>query len=113
MENILSHDAALALLKKYNKEPFHIQHGLTVEGVMRWFAEKQGEDADYWGIIGLLHDIDFELYPEEHCKKAPELLQEAGVPETMIHPSVPMAMAYAPISSQSTSWKKFYSPLMN
>ena len=85
MENILSHDAALALLKKYNKEPFHIQHGLTVEGVMRWFAEKQGEDADYWGIIGLLHDIDFELYPEEHCKKAPELLQEAGVPETMIH----------------------------
>ena len=85
MENILSHDAALALLKKYNKEPFHIQHGLTVEGVMRWFAEKQGEDADYWGIVGLLHDIDFELYPEEHCQKAPELLQEAGVPEAMIH----------------------------
>ena len=85
MENILSHDAALALLKKYNKETFHIQHGLTVEGVMRWFAEKQGEDADYWGIVGLLHDIDFELYPEEHCQKAPELLQEAGVPEAMIH----------------------------
>ena len=85
METTISHETALALLKKYNKEPFHIQHGLTVEGVLRWFAEKQGEDAAYWGIVGLLHDIDFELYPEQHCQKAPELLREAGIPETMIH----------------------------
>ena len=85
MENLITHEAALALLKKYNKEPFHIQHGLTVEGVLRWFAARQGEDADYWGIIGLLHDIDFELYPEQHCQKAPELLREAGIPEAMIH----------------------------
>lgn len=79
---------------------------------MRWFAEKQGEDADYWGIVGLLHDIDFELYPEEHCQKAPELLQEAGVPEAMIHSIRPMAMASAPISSPNTSWKRFCLLLM-
>ena len=74
------------MLRKYNKEPFHIQHALTVEGVMRWFAKElgYGEEEEFWGITGLLHDIDFELYPEEHCKKAPELLGEAGVSEDMI-----------------------------
>lgn len=78
---------ALELLRKYNKETFHIQHALTVEGVMRWYANELGyaEEADYWAISGLLHDIDFELYPEEHCKKAPELLEEGGVGEDMIH----------------------------
>ena len=83
----ISREEALALLKKYNKEPFHIQHALTVEGVMRWFAKELGyvEEEDFWGITGLLHDIDFELYPEEHCKKAPELLREAGVSEDMIY----------------------------
>lgn len=87
MTNNLSREEALELLKKYNKEPFHIQHGLTVEGVMRYFAREtgNGEDEDYWGNVGLLHDIDFELYPEEHCKKAPELLREAGVSEEMIY----------------------------
>ena len=74
-------------MRKYNKEPFHIQHALTVEGVMRRYAEKLGcgDEADYWGIVGLLHDIDFELYPDEHCKKAPELLAAGGVGEDMIH----------------------------
>ena len=76
---------ALELLKKYNKEPFHIRHGLTVEGVMRYFANQNGEDADFWGIVGLLHDVDFEEWPEEHCKKAPELLKEIGASEKMIH----------------------------
>ncbi|NBJ93056.1 hydrolase [Parablautia muri] len=87
MENNLTREEALALLKKYNKEPFHIQHGLTVEGVMRWYANElgYGDEADYWAITGLLHDIDFELYPEEHCIKAPELLREGGVSEDMIH----------------------------
>lgn len=87
MQNNLTREEALALLKKYNKEPFHIQHALTVEGVMRWFADElgYGEDADYWATTGLLHDIDFELYPEEHCRKAPELLREGGVSEDMIH----------------------------
>lgn len=78
---------ALALLKKYNKDSFHIQHALTVEAVMKWYANElgYGENAEYWGIVGLLHDIDFELYPEEHCLKAPELLREAGVGEDVIH----------------------------
>lgn len=86
METTITRDEAFKLLKKYNKEPFHIQHALTVEGVMRWYANELGyrQEEDYWGITGLLHDIDFELYPEEHCQKAPELLREGGVGEDMI-----------------------------
>ena len=86
-ESTISKDDALALLKKYNKEPFHIQHGLTVAAVMKWLAKElgYGDEADYWEIVGLLHDIDFENWPEEHCKKAPELLKEAGVSDDMIH----------------------------
>ena len=87
MELTLTRPEALELLKKYNKEPFHIQHALTVEGVMKYFADSTGnsDDTEYWGIVGLLHDIDFELYPEEHCQKAPELLREGGVSEEMIY----------------------------
>ncbi len=87
MENALSRQEAFTLLRKYNKEAFHIQHALTVEGVMRWFADTlgYGEEADYWANVGLLHDIDFEQYPEQHCKKAPELLREGGATEDMIH----------------------------
>lgn len=72
----LTRENALALLKEYNKEPFHIQHALTVEAVMRWYANELGfgEEADYWAQVGLLHDVDFEMYPEEHCIKAQELL---------------------------------------
>ena len=77
-------EEALEILKKYNKEEFHIRHALTVEGVMRYFAKELGEDEDYWGIVGLLHDIDFELYPEEHCKKCVELLKENNVEESII-----------------------------
>ena len=85
MEHI-TREEAYDLLKKYNKDPFHIQHALTVEAVMKWYAEELGfgADAEYWGIVGL-HDIDFELYPEEHCIKAPELLREGGVGEDIIH----------------------------
>ena len=80
-------EAALALLKKYNSEPFHIQHALTVEGTMRWYANElgHGEDADFWATVGLLHDVDFEQWPEEPCKKAPELLAEIGCSEEFIH----------------------------
>lgn len=83
----LTREQALALLQKYNKEPFHIQHGLTVEGVMRWYATELGfgEEADFWGLCGLLHDVDFEMYPEEHCKKAPELLAEVNASEALVH----------------------------
>ena len=86
MEHIARNDA-LALLKKYNKDPFHIQHALTVEAVMKWYANElvYGEDAEYWGIVGLLHDIDFKLYPAEHCLKAPELLKDGGVSDDIIH----------------------------
>ena len=83
----MDRNEAFELLKKYNKDPFHIQHAITVEAVMKWFANDQGfgDEADHWGLAGLLHDIDFELYPEQHCLKAPELLREAGVPEDIIH----------------------------
>lgn len=83
----IAREDALALLKKYNKDPFHIQHALTVEAVMRWYAKElgYGDAEEYWGIVGLLHDIDFELYPEEHCLKAPGLLREGGVGEDIIH----------------------------
>ena len=86
MQSKLNRDEALALLKQYNKEPFHIFHALTVEGVMRWFANDLGfgDDADYWATVGLLHDIDFELFPDEHCQKAPELLRAGGAGEDMI-----------------------------
>ena len=68
MKEVISRDAALAALKEYNHEPFHIQHALTVEGVMRWYANElgYGEDADFWATAGLLHDIDFEMWPEQH-----------------------------------------------
>ncbi len=81
----LNRTQAMELLRKYNKEPFHIQHALTVEGVMRWFAQENGEDVQFWGLCGLLHDIDFEVYPDEHCKKAPELLAEINASEEMVH----------------------------
>lgn len=81
----MNREEAFELLKKYNKEPFHIRHALTVEGVMRYYADKLGYDTDFWGIVGLLHDIDFELYPEEHCIKAPELLREGGASDELIH----------------------------
>jgi predicted hydrolase (HD superfamily) len=84
---MMSREEAFELLKKYNKEDFHIHHGETVERVMKYFAEKlgYGEEAEFWGMVGLLHDIDFEMWPEEHCKKAQELLQEAGFSDELIH----------------------------
>lgn len=86
MEQI-TREQAYDLLKKYNKDPFHLQHALTVEAVMKWYAKElgYGEEAQYWGIVGLLHDIDFEQYPDQHCIKAPELLREGGVSEDIIH----------------------------
>ena len=87
MKTALTREEALHGLASHNKEPFHILHGLTVEGVMRWFAKEEGfgEEEDFWGLAGLLHDIDFEEYPEEHCKKAPELLTAMGAEPELIH----------------------------
>jgi len=83
----MTRNEAFELLKKYNKDPFHIQHAITVEAVMKWFAKDQGfeNESDHWGIVGLLHDIDFELYPDQHCIKAPELLKDGGVSDDIIH----------------------------
>ena len=87
MKTNVTRDQALSLLMKYNKESFHILHGLTVEGTMRWSARElgYGEDEDVWGIAGLLHDVDFENYPEEHCRKAPELLAEILAEPELVH----------------------------
>jgi len=87
MNSNIDRNKALELLTKYNKESFHIQHALTVEGVMRWYANSlgYGEDADFWALAGLLHDIDFEVYPEQHCVKAPELLAEIDCSPELVH----------------------------
>ena len=81
----MEREKAIQLLKKYNKEEFHIRHALTVEAVMRYFAKQYGYNEEFWGLVGLLHDVDFEKYPEEHCKKAPDLLQEIDASEEMVH----------------------------
>ena len=85
--NQVTREQALALLQKYNKEPFRILHGLTVEGVMGYFAQElgYGEETEFWKLSGLLHDVDFEMFPEEHCKKAPELLAEIDASDALVH----------------------------
>ncbi|EDS73458.1 hypothetical protein [Anaerofustis stercorihominis] len=86
MKTDITRDEAFELFKKYNKEAFHIRHAITLEKVLMWYANKLGYEGEreYWGIVGLLHDIDFELYPDEHCKKAVDLLKEGGVNESVI-----------------------------
>ena len=83
----MTRDTAWALLTKYNKDSFHLRHALTVEGVMKHFARENGfeAEADFWGIVGLLHDVDFEQFPEEHCRKAPDLLAEIDAPDELVH----------------------------
>ena len=87
MHTNISRDDAAGLLIKYNQDRFHLQHAVTVECVMKRFAEKlgYGGEAEYWGLVGLLHDIDFEKYPEQHCIKAPELLMEIDAGDDLIH----------------------------
>ena len=84
---MITREEAFALLNEFNKEPFHLQHSETVEGVMRWFANElgYGEEADFWATVGLLHDLDFEMYPEQHCKKCVEIMRERGLDERLIH----------------------------
>lgn len=87
MRTTIDRQAAWELLRKYNSDHFHLQHALTVEGTMKWYANElgYGDEAEYWGIVGLLHDIDFEQFPDQHCIKAPELLRAGGVGEDVIH----------------------------
>ena len=87
MQTALTRQQALTLLQKYNQEPFHLLHALTVEAVMRRLAVQLGyaNEADFWALCGLLHDIDFEKFPQEHCKKAPELLAEIHAEPALVH----------------------------
>ena len=87
MENQITREEAWQLLQEYNQEEFHLRHGEVVEGVMRYFAKKlgYGEEEDFWGIVGLLHDLDFEKYPQEHCIKSQEIMRQNGLPEKLIH----------------------------
>ena len=85
MHTAITRQQALSLLQKYNQEPFHIFHALTVEGTMRWFARELGEDQDFWGLVGLLHDVDFEQYPQKHCLEAPRLLAEVNAEPELVH----------------------------
>lgn len=82
----LTREDAWKLLTKYNKDHFHLRHALTVEGIMRYFAKElgYGDEVEFWGNVGLLHDLDFEQYPEEHCVKSQELMREAGLDERII-----------------------------
>lgn len=84
---MLTREEAWKLLREYNQDPFHLRHALTVEGAMRYFAETlgYGEESDFWGLVGLLHDLDFEQFPEQHCIKARELMEARGIEERMIH----------------------------
>lgn len=75
----MNREQAYELLTKYNKTQSLVMHGLSVEAVMRHFADKHGEDVNYWGIVGLLHDLDYEMYPESHCHKSKEILESEGV----------------------------------
>lgn len=81
----MNKEEAVNLLKKYNNEEFHLRHAVTVEQVMRYFAKEKGYDENFWGLVGLLHDVDYEQYPDQHCKKAPELLKEINASDDMVH----------------------------
>lgn len=87
MGTIMTRDEAWALLTEFNKDAFHLRHAVTVEGVMRWYAEKMGysDEVDLWGIVGLLHDLDFEMFPEQHCIKEQEIMRSRGVDERIVH----------------------------
>lgn len=81
----MNREKALKLLKKYNKEEYHVRHGLMVEAIMRYIAQENGYDPEFWGVAGLLHDVDYEMYPEEHCVKCIELLKEIDASDELIH----------------------------
>ena len=86
MGSLPAYDQGLEILKKYNKEAFHIQHGKTVGAVMGWYAKKYDpENVDFWKIVGLLHDLDFEMYPDEHCVKQVEIMKKEGLGEDVIY----------------------------
>lgn len=105
----LTRSEAWELLTKYNKEPFHLRHALTVEGIMKYFAKELGyaDEADFWAQVGLLHDLDFEVYPAEHCLKSQEIMREHGLDERLIpRYRQPRLRRRKTISNRSTRWKR-------
>lgn len=90
MNTAFTIEQAYELLKQYNKDPFHLRHGRTVEGVMRYFARElgYGQEENFWAVVGLLHDLDFEQYPQEHCIREQQLMQDAGLEPEVIHAAV-------------------------
>ena len=103
MHTQLTRESAIALLRKHNKDDFHVLHGLTVGGVLKWYATElgYGDEADFWEIVGILHDIDFEEYPEEHCLVAPRLLAEGCAEEEVIHAVCSHGFGHRPEVTQS------------
>ena len=108
MREHISREAAWAALRRYNQEPFHLQHALTVEGVMQWYAKElgYGDDAEFWGIVGLLHDIDFERWPEEHCQKARSCCGRQAAARTSSTPCAATATACAATWLRSMRWRR-------
>ena len=108
----MTREQAWDLLTTYNKEPFHLRHAVTVERVMGWYARElgYGEEAGFWSIVGLLHDLDFEQWPEEHCVKSQELMRQVGVEESVIRPPPATAGGSGWTSSRSTRWKRSSTP---
>ena len=104
----LTRTQALDLLKQYNKDPFHIRHALTVEAVMGWFARElgYGDEADFWSAAGLLHDLDFEMWPDEHCIKSQKLMRQAGLDEALIHATALMRPSKSCTDMELKSLKK-------
>ena len=104
----MTREEAWELLTEYNQDEFHLLHAQTVENTMRYFARELGfaDEEDFWGIVGLLHDLDFEKYPEEHCIKSQEIMKERGIDEKIIQRRV-TAMRLQWISNRSTRWKKY------
>ena len=109
----MNREKALKLLKKYNKEEYHVRHGLMVEAIMRYIAQDYGYDKDFWGIAGQLHDVDYEMYPEEHCVKCIELLKKLMQVMNLFMLYVAMGMNYAVMLNLLILWKKFYIHVMS
>lgn len=108
MSKQLNREEAWALLTEYNQDPFHLHHARTVEGVMRYFAQElgYGDEVDFWGIVGLLHDLDFERYPDQHCIQSQEIMRERDLDERLIRAQPATAMASRWTSSRSMRWKR-------